>query len=107
MAVLIGKFSRNGTNYYFDYSTESKEPSMAMELAEYRAHYSKAHGRVALAKLGERLERADAKGTSGRMRRDLDDMLKGNKAGEGQSELTTDAVIDLLLMRRSTAVPAT
>ena len=106
MAVLIGKFSHNGTNYYFDYSTESKEPSGAMVLAEYRAYYLKTHGRLALAKLSERLERADAKGTSGRMRRDLDDMLKGNRAGENQRELTTPELIDLLLSRRHAAAPA-
>ena len=62
MPVLIGKFSHHGTNYYFDYSTESKEPSAAMNLAEYREYYRKTHGRLAFDKLAERLERADAKG---------------------------------------------
>ena len=106
MPVLIGKFSHHGTNYYFDYSTESKEPSAAMNLAEYREYYRKTHGRLAFDKLAERLERADAKGTSGRMRRDLDDMLKGNRAGEGQRELSTSELIDLLLVRRGAAAPA-
>lgn len=107
MATLIGKFSRDGKDYYFDYSTESKEPSMAMELSEYRAHYGKLHGRLALAKLAERLERANAKGTSGRMRSSLDDMLKGNRAGADKRELSTNELIDLLLLRRRESVPTT
>jgi hypothetical protein len=103
MSTLIGKFSKDGTDYYFDYSTESGEPAKAMRLEEYREHYLKLHGRIGLSKLGDRLGRADAKGTSAHKRANLDDMLKGNKAGDGHRELSTQEVIDLLLTRRGEA----
>lgn len=106
MSTLIGKFSKDGVDYYFDYSTESGTPLKAMRLEEYREHYRRLHGRLGLTKLGERLERADAKGTSARKRESLEEMLKGNKAGEGQAELSTQEVIDLLMAKRSVGAPA-
>lgn len=101
MANFIGKFTRNGTTYYFDYSTVTGLPSGALEREEYRERYGKLHGRVGLAKLAERLERADTKGTSAHKRENLEQMLKGNKAGTGQSELTASEVIDLLMVQRA------
>ncbi len=104
MATFIGKFNRDGTDYYFDYSTATGLPSNAMAREEYRAHYGKVHGRLGLAKLAERLERADAKGTSAHKRKDLNDMLKGNRAGGGSKELSASELIDMLMAQRAALV---
>lgn len=100
MASFIGKFNKNGTDYYFDYSTETGIPSGAMAREEFRENYARLHGRVGLAKLTERLERADSKGTSAHKRNTLDEMLKGNRAGEDAKELSTTEIIDLLMAQR-------
>ena len=106
MSTLIGKFSKNGKSYYFDYSTQDGVASPAMELKAYREHYLKLHGRIGLSKLPERLERADQKGTSSRTRRSLEEMVKGNRAGEGQAELSVDELIEQLLGARTSNPPA-
>lgn len=103
MADLIGKFTKDGTSYYFDYSTVTGVPSTALELPAYRERYVKLHGRIGLAKLAGRLERVDAKGTSSHHKKNLDEMLKGNRAGEGGKELSTAEVIDLLVVQRVSA----
>src|SRR5438128_406597 len=79
MSAYIGKFNRNGTDYYFDYSTATGTLSRALVLEEYRERYGKLHGQRGLVKLVERLQRADAKGTSAYKKNGLDDMLKGNR----------------------------
>lgn len=107
MPRLIGKFSKGEINYYFDYFTVDGTASPAMRLEEYREHYLRLHGPDGLAKLPQRLERANEKGTSSRRRGSLDDMIKGNRAGEDQAELSAEQLIERLLSQRelSTVVP--
>lgn len=101
MASFIGKFIKNGAEYYFNYSPETGIAAGAMQREEFCEHYARRHGKVGLAKLAARLQRADSKGTSAHKRDSLDHMLQGNKAGPDASELTTSEVIDLLLAQRA------
>lgn len=91
---------RNGL--FFEWSTVIDAPvTCAMTREEYEAHYQNMHGLLGMRELPDRLERAVESGTSSRGRSSVEDMVAGNRAGEDESELSFDAVIEMVIDSRT------
>lgn len=85
MPRYIGKV--NGQ--YFEYSTVVDAPvSKLMNLDEFRAYYQEEYGTQHLMQLQQRIDRADAKGTSSLINASFEEMISCNRYGEQHAELS-------------------
>lgn len=101
MPGIICSFERATVRFFFDYSTVVDAPtSCAMTLFEYRRYYRKQNGQAGMDHLAERLTRAIANGSSAFDRETLADMVALNRAGKGETRLTVDELIDLVMTNR-------
>lgn len=82
---------------YFEWSTVVDAPvSAGMTLDEFVAYYRDQYGARGLDGLDSRLARVEAAGTSSRMHPSVMDVLKGNRAGEEESEASREEIVAML-----------
>lgn len=80
---------------YLEWSTIVDAPvTRGMTLEDFKIYYLKSYGELALSELKKRLERVESKGTSSQIYESLDALIEGNRAGEDESELTKQEIID-------------
>lgn len=85
MPRYIGKID----DRYFEFSTIVDAPvTYLMPRKEFEAYYLVEYGNSAMYKLAERLERADAKGTSSMMDDSFEEMISCNRYGDGETCLS-------------------
>lgn len=96
MPVFIAKFTSKETkkDYYLEWSTVVDAPvTFGMSIDDFKSYYRRRYGEDAIAKLPERLERVEAKGTSS-MTETLAELIKLNRAGEAENELDYDDIVE-------------
>ena len=82
---------------YFEWSTVVDAPvTHGMTLSEFEAYYRDKYGSDGFARLPDRLMRADRKGTSSEIHEGIDELIRGNRAGEDESEATRGEIVAML-----------
>lgn len=83
---------------YFDWSQHVDAPvSYGMPLGEFIRYYRSEYGAEGMRGLVDRLRRCDQKGTSSRLHDSLDEVIKGNHAGEDGATLSKEAFIEYVI----------
>ena len=76
---------------YFEYSEVTDAPAtILMSLEEFLEFYLEEYGRASIWSLQERLDRADLKRTSSMLDASFEDMISGNRYGEGGACLSPE-----------------
>lgn len=87
-------------DYYLEYSAVADKPvTFGMTLNEFKEYYRDEYGARGYQNLDARLAHVEAKGTSARRDRTVDDTLSLNRAGPGESELTRDEIYRAYCLR--------
>lgn len=95
MPTYICKIEKDRRPLYFNWSTIVDAPvSYAVPLEEFERQYRLEHGESGMRDLPERIARANATGTSSRAGETLAQLVEGNRAGEHESSLTLEQIID-------------
>ena len=80
---------------YLIWSTVVDAPTTElMTLEDFEAYYRDQHGRHGMEGLPHRMERVEAKGNSFFDNMTNDDVICGNRAGEDETELTKEQIIE-------------
>jgi hypothetical protein len=80
---------------YLEWSTVVDAPvSHGMTRQEFTDWYVREHGFFSVNELEERLQRADKKGVSALMYKDVDELIGHNRAGPNETCLTKDELIE-------------
>lgn len=84
------------TPYYMEWSTVSDRPiTNGMDLFKFRKYYIKNYGISSMQELNERLERVEKQGCSSLGNyEDLDFLIRTNRAGENESCLSLEQIIE-------------
>lgn len=100
MGQFIVKVTAPDGPRYLEWSTIVDAPvTYGMTLAEFRRHYRREYGASGMRELPERLERAEATGTSSRMHASVDALVENNRAGAGETCLTLAQIVDHYCVR--------
>lgn len=82
-------------DYYLEWSTVVDAPvTYGMSMGEFEDYYKSAYGNEGMIGLPERMIRVEKKGTSSIIDDNLHTLIRGNKAGDDESELTYEELID-------------
>ena len=101
MGKFIVKLPCDGTDYYLEWSTVVDAPTTyGMTLEEFKAYYLGEYGRANMGDLTERLERCDDNGVSSRIHKSRAEVISCNRAGENETELTLEQIIDKYVRNR-------
>lgn len=102
MPQYVIKLSDRGKDYYLMWSTIVDAPiTPGMSLDEFKAWYRDEYGRLSFEyELPERLKRVEERGTSCRDQT-LDEVISCNRAGDNESELTKEQIIEAYIRRRN------
>jgi hypothetical protein len=93
MPSYIVKLEHEGTPFYLEWSTIVDAPvSCGMTLEELQEYIRNRYGDEGLRQLPDRLARVEATGCSA-MNDDLAGLLACNRAGDGETELTKDEIV--------------
>ena len=80
---------------YFEWSTIVDAPvTFAMSRDELEEHIKEEYGNEGLRELPERLKRVDKQGTSCCVPLTVEDLISCNRAGDGESELTKEEILE-------------
>lgn len=87
--------SATGSDYYLEWSTIVDAPvTCGMSLEEFTDHYRREYGESSMrGEFQERMQRVAANGTSYRLG-DVASVLRCNRAGENETELTQEQIIE-------------
>lgn len=86
---------------FFEWSTISDSPgSAAMLPHEFNEYYRNEYGRIEADNFGRRISRAIQYGTSSIYPMSVSEMIKGNRAGKNEEELSLDDVMSLVIRAR-------
>lgn len=86
--------SKTNTNYYLEWSTVVDAPvTYGMSLDEFMRYYRDAYGSEGMKDLPNRLKRVEEKGTSSQINETVESVIFGNRAGEGETEMSIDEII--------------
>lgn len=92
----------DGQAYYLVWSTVVDAPiTGGMSREALREHWREQEGVAGLREMDRAMDRVEATGVSSPRYRDPSDLLKGNRAGEDESELTLAEVIEEYCRRRA------
>lgn len=84
---------------YFDWSTVVDAPiTFGMTLEEYKEYYKSEYGNLSISsgEFDRRMKRVEETGTSSLLDKSIDSVIKGNRAGPKESELTKNQLIEYL-----------
>lgn len=95
MPRYIVKLTDAGRDYYLEWSTIVDAPvTSGMSLKEFRSHYQQEYGREGIRGLDERMNRVESTGTSSHHHDSAEDTISCNRAGDGETRLTMEQIID-------------
>jgi len=99
MPTYICSFEKpEGVRRFFLWSTFVDAPvSYACSIAELEDYYRDMYGQAGMGALPARIERAISKGTSSFIDESLHDLVRGNRAGPDETELTYDELIEYIM----------
>jgi len=81
--------------WYFNWSTVVDAPiTNRMTLEELTAYIQFQYKEHGARELSKRLDRVERKGTSAFLYESVEEVISGNRAGENETELTMDEIID-------------
>ena len=81
--------------WYFNWSSVVDAPiTYRMTLEELTAYIQFQYGEQGARELSKRLDRVERKGTSAFLYESAEEVISGNRAGENETELTLDEIID-------------
>lgn len=87
-------------DYYFEWSTIVDAPvTFGMKLDEFKEYYQEAYGTEGMRDLDYRLERVEMFETSSITPTTIKEMIKGNRAGPDETELTIDEILKAYCLR--------
>jgi hypothetical protein len=100
MSRLIIKLQQDNQSWYLEWSSIVDAPTTyGMSLDEFKEFYREEYGRQSVKELEERLERVEQKGTSSMMHESADDVISFNRAGQKESKLSKQQIIDVYCTR--------
>ncbi len=97
MSRYIIKLHSEKTNkdYYMEWSTIVDAPvTYGVDLNEFTKYYIEQYGKSSENELKERLTRVEEKGTSSQIDDNVDDLIKYNRAGENETSLTKEEILN-------------
>ena len=96
MSTYIIKLPCDGIDYYLLWSSIVDAPvTVGMTMDEFMADYKERYGTEGMDGLPARLERVEKTGTSDAVSRTpVRNWIEGNRAGELESELSFDEIVD-------------
>jgi len=85
---------------YLEWSTIVDAPTTyGMTLEEFKQYYKEQYGLSSMNELEERLRRVEQKGTSSQIDDSVEDLIRGNRAGKDEKELTMKQLIKEYCLR--------
>lgn len=104
----MGTFIIKLADHYLEWSSIVDAPvTHGMTLEEFKAYYRDEYGRNDFElKFPRRLARVEQKGTSAHDSADVDDLIWGNCAGPGGTQLHREEIIEFYVRRKSRITPA-
>jgi len=106
MPRYICQFEDGDQRWLLEWSTIVEAPvTWGMTEEEFRSYYQTKYGTDEMEKLGERLARVEAKGTSARHYDDLDDLIFSNRAGHREAHLDKEGIIEFYCRRKEDPPP--
>lgn len=102
MGTYIVKIPCDGIEYYLEWSSIVDAPvTHGMTIEEFTEHYKEKYGSDGLSKLDDRLRRVHETGTSDAVCREpVEEWIKNNRAGDNETELTLDQIVDEYIRRK-------
>lgn len=95
MAKYIVKIPHNGKDYYLLWCTIMDAPAThGGSLTALKNYYHIEYGEKAFLDLSDSLERVEAKGVSSLIHDSFDELIKFNRAGDDEKELTMQQIIE-------------
>lgn len=95
MARTIIKLSEGEQSWYLEFSSVVDAPvTDGMSLEEFKEYYRDEYGRSSMEEMEKRLAEVEAKGTSSRMYDSAEAVLRYNRAGVNETQLTIQQIID-------------
>lgn len=89
------KFDTDRGPRYLEWSSVVDAPvSWGVTLKKFKEYYKEEYGRSGLEELDQRLERVEMKGTSSRVHSSVDEQIRYNRAGRGETRLTKEQIIE-------------
>lgn len=105
MSRTLLRFEDRDTEYFLEWSTGVDAPiTFGMSESELREHVREEYGAVGIADLDERIARCRKRGTSSRIG-SLEGYISTNRAGAGETRLTTAQIIDAYCVRKDENLP--
>ncbi len=99
---MIVCIAHEGVEYFMDWSTIADGPiTDGMKEGEFREYYAKEYGDYSMEGLSDRLERARISGSSSRLSVSLEDFLGYNRAGENETCLTLDQIVQKYIVNNT------
>lgn len=101
MPQYIVKLRGDGTDYFMEWSTIVDAPvTHGMSWEEFEEYYRRKYREAGMAELPARMERVNKNGTSSLDQLTARQLISGNRAGSGETELTTAQIIDAYCVRK-------
>lgn len=96
MPRYIVKLPCDGEDFFLEWSSIVDAPvTYGMTLEEFETYYKEMYGQQGMQNLPERMARVNESGTSDAISRDpVKEWLEYNRAGEDESQLTFEEIID-------------
>ncbi len=101
MPRYIIKLTDNDVDYFLEWSTIVDAPvTYGMPLEEFQEYYRERYGSEGMRELEQRLERCKAYGTSCYNTTSIAELIKHNRAGVNEIELTLEQIIEQFIRNR-------
>ena len=92
---IIKLTDKESKDYYLEYSSVVDAPvTYGMSLQDFKKYYINSYGQHSIHQLNDRLERVEECGTSCRLDKSVDDTIELNRAGDKETTLTKDQLIN-------------
>lgn len=106
MGNTLIRLERDTTEYFLQWSSIVDAPiSYGMSESELREFYLEEYGRNGSRDLDERIAECRKRGTSSRMDKTAESVIRGNRAGEDETELSVDQIIDCYCIAQDDSRP--
>lgn len=105
MPRIICKLTHNNKDYYLEWSTIVDAPrTYGMSLEEFKAYYRDEYGRSAMMiDFPEQMKQVEKTGISARGYANVDELISCNRAGDRETELTKEEIIQKYCVNRSSS----
>ena len=101
MGRFICKFQDGDTAYYLEWSTVVDAPATrGMSLDEFTEYHRIEYGSIGL-EFQDRMNRVEEKGTSAFDYASVDEVIEGNRAGDDETCLTKEQIIEIYCRRET------